>query len=109
VCGRWRRVWYREGGTVVDVRTGAISKRALKIAALKEKLRELEERQSKVEARRRVLAARRARKADARRLIVVGTVVLDQVARGEFDRAELQRWLDAALTVEADRRLFDLP
>jgi len=84
------------------------SKRAVKIAELEEKLRQLKAREQAVEARRRSLESRRARKADTRRKILVGAVVLARVERGEIATADLRGWLDAALTREDDRQLFNL-
>lgn len=82
--------------------------RAEKIAQLEEKLRQLKAREQAVEARRRTLESRRSRKADTRRKILVGAVVLSKVERGEIDEAELRRWLDRSLTREDDRQLFQL-
>jgi hypothetical protein len=84
------------------------TKRATQIAALEEKLRQLKEREQAVEARRRTLDSRRARKADTRRKILVGAIVLAKVERGELAQADLQRWLDLALTRPDDRVLFAL-
>jgi len=84
------------------------SKRAVKIAELEEKLRQLKAREQAVEARRRGLESRRARRADTRRKILVGAVVLARVERGEIAAADLRGWLDAALTREDDRQLFNL-
>lgn len=110
------RVW--QGRVVLRVNTntdtnggsGAVSasKRATKIAELEEKLRQLKAREQAVEARRRSLESRRARKADTRRKILVGAVVLARVERGEIAAADLRGWLDAALTREDDRQLFNL-
>jgi cell division protein FtsB len=85
-----------------------LSKRAAQIAQLEEKLRQLKAREQAVEARRRTLESRRSRKADTRRKILVGAVVLAKVERGELARADLMRWLDAALTRADDRELFSL-
>ncbi len=82
------------------------SSRRDKIAVLEEKLRQLKAREQAVEARRRVLESRRARKADTRRKILVGAIVLAKVERGEIPEADLRRWLDAALSREDDRALF---
>ena len=84
------------------------SKRAVKIAELEEKLRQLKAREQAVESRRRSLESRRARKVDTRRKILVGAIVLARVERGEISEAELRRWLDAALTRQDDRQLFNL-
>jgi len=82
--------------------------RVEKIAQLEEKLRQLKAREQAIEARRRTLESRRSRKADTRRKILVGAIVLAKVERGEIDRAALMRWLDGALTRSDDRALFDL-
>lgn len=84
------------------------AKRVEQIAQLEEKLRQLKERQQAVDARRRVLESRRERKADTRRKILVGAIVLAKVDRGEIAQAELRAWLDRALTREDDRQLFQL-
>lgn len=86
----------------------ANSKRLAKIAELEAKLRQLKERQQAVEARRRTLESRRERKADTRRKILVGAIVLAKVERGEISESDLRRWLDAALTRPDDRGLFGL-
>jgi hypothetical protein len=61
-----------------------------------------------VEARRRTLESRRSCKADTRRKILVGAIVLARVERGEIAEAELRRWLDGAATRSDDRALFNL-
>jgi len=61
-----------------------------------------------VEARRRTLESRRSRKADTRRKILVGAIVLAKVERGEIADSDLRRWLDGALTRSDDRELFGL-
>jgi hypothetical protein len=82
--------------------------RVEKIAQLEEKLRQLKAREQAVEARRRSLESRRSRKADTRRKILVGAIVLAKVERGEIAAADLRSWLEAALTRSDDRALFDL-
>jgi hypothetical protein len=82
------------------------SKRAAQIAQLEEKLRQLKAREQAVEARRRSLESRRSRKADTRRKILVGAIVLAKVQRGEIAAADLRSWLDGALTRADDRALF---
>ena len=86
----------------------AMLKRVEKIAQLEEKLRQLKAREQAVEARRRTLESRRSRKADTRRKILVGAIVLARVERGEMAEAELRQWLNAALSREDDRHLFGL-
>ena len=93
----------------VDERGAARSKRLAKIAELEAKLRQLKERQQAVEARQRTLESRRSRKADTRRKILVGAVVLAKAERGELSESDLRRWLDQALVRADDRGLFGLP
>jgi hypothetical protein len=80
--------------------------RVEKIAQLEEKLRQLKAREQAVEARRRSLESRRSRKADTRRKILVGAIVLAKVDRGEIAAADLRSWLEAALNRVDDRALF---
>jgi len=94
--------------SAVEGGAGAASKRQAKIAELEVRLRQLKERQQAVEARRRTLESRRERKADTRRKILVGAIVLAKVERGEMDRALLARWLEHSLKREDDRALFGL-
>lgn len=79
-----------------------------RIVALETRLRQLKCQQLRVEARRRHLAGRMERKADTRRKILVGAVVLAKVEQGVLQDATLRGWLDGALTREDDRRLFEL-
>jgi len=92
----------------VRANSSAVSKRAAQIAELEEKLRQLKARQQAVEARRRTLESRRERKADTRRKILVGAIVLAKVERGEISESDLKRWLDQALVRAEDRALFGL-
>jgi len=84
------------------------TKRAATIELLQEKLRQLKAREQAVEARRRTLESRRSRKADTRRKILVGAIVLAKVEHGEIAEADLRRWLDQALARQEDRALFGL-
>jgi septal ring factor EnvC (AmiA/AmiB activator) len=86
----------------------ANSNRVEKIAQLEEKLRQLKAREQAIEARRRTLESRRSRKADTRRKILVGAIVLAKVERGEIAAADLRSWLEAALSRSDDRLLFEL-
>ena len=49
------------------------------------------------------------RKADTRRKILAGAWALDRASRSEMAAAKLRRGLDAYLTADRDRALFDLP
>jgi hypothetical protein len=82
--------------------------RVEKIAQLEEKLRQLKAREQAIEARRRTLESRRSRKADTRRKILVGAIVLAKVDRGEIAAADLRSWLEAALNRADDRGLFGM-
>ena len=93
--------------STAEVRETASARRA-RIAQLEERLRQLKAREQAVEARRRVLESRRARKADTRRKILVGAIVLAKVEQGELEAARLRAWLDQALTRKDDRELFGL-
>jgi hypothetical protein len=79
------------------------------ISRLQEKLNLLKLRQERADARRRAADAHRRRRAETRRKILVGGIVLAKVERGEIDAQDLRRWLDEALTAAEDRRLFELP
>ena len=80
-----------------------------RIAGLEERLKQLKTRQARLEARKRSLASRRVRKDDTRRKILIGAVVQAKVDQGVLEEVVLRQWLDAALTREDDRALFDLP
>jgi hypothetical protein len=79
-----------------------------RIEALESKLKQLKVQHQRKEARTRAVAARRARGAELRRKILVGAIVLAKVEEGVLDEAVLRGWLDAALTREDDRALFEL-
>jgi hypothetical protein len=79
------------------------------ISTLQERLKQLKLRQQRSDARKRAVEAQRERKSETRRKFIVGAVILEKAASGEFDRAKLRAWLDCALTRPDDRALFDLP
>ena len=79
-----------------------------RIEALEAKLKQLKVRQQRAEARARALSSRRDRKADTRRKILVGAVVLAKIEQGVFDERTLKGWLSQALTRDDDRALFEL-
>ena len=80
-----------------------------RIESLEAKLKQLKTRQQRIDARARALASRRARKDDTRRKILIGATILARIDRHELDHAELESWLDAHLTRDDDRALFELP
>lgn len=79
-----------------------------RIATLQERLQQLKAQQQRIAARQKSIESQRQRKEDTRRKILVGAIVLAKADQGEFDPAQLRRWLDAALTRPDDRALFDL-
>jgi hypothetical protein len=79
-----------------------------RIASLQERLQQLKAQQQRVTARQRALESRRNRKADTRRKILVGSIVLARVAQGRIPESELRAWLDEALSRPDDRELFNL-
>jgi molecular chaperone GrpE (heat shock protein) len=80
-----------------------------RINDLETKLKQLKAKQQRIDAQARALAARRTREQETRRKLLVGATVLARVDRDEIDHADLQAWLDAELTREDDRALFELP
>ena len=66
-----------------------------RISALETRLKQLKARQSAAEARKRTVAQRRQRRDDVRRNILVGAIVLEKVASGQFEKAMLLEWLRA--------------
>jgi hypothetical protein len=79
-----------------------------RISTLEERLKQLKARQQRLELRRRTLESRKARKADTRRKILVGAIVLAKVEHGEIPQTQLRKWLDESLTRPDDRALFDI-
>jgi hypothetical protein len=80
-----------------------------RISDLEGKLKALKVRQQRIEARARALSNSRARKDDTRRKILIGATVLARIDAHHLDHAELHTWLDAHLTRDDDRALFELP
>ena len=79
-----------------------------RIAVLQERLQQLKAQQQRATARQKSLDSRRQRKADTRRKILVGSIVLARVEQGRIPETELRAWLDEALKRPDDRALFDL-
>jgi prefoldin subunit 5 len=78
------------------------------IETLQEKLKQLKTRQQAIDNRKRAISAKRERKADTRRKILVGAIVLAKVEQKVMDEKLLRIWLDEALTRGDDRALFSL-
>lgn len=77
-----------------------------RIAAAEDKLKVLKARQARADTRQRARDAKQKRQDDLRRRILVGSVVLDLVERGEIERSCLTKWMDGALTRDEDKALF---
>jgi hypothetical protein len=84
------------------------TKIADRIELLEARLKQLKARQQRAQARARTVANRTVRRAETRRKILVGAVVLARVEQGLLDDAVLKGWLDGAVLREEDRALFDL-
>ncbi len=79
------------------------------ISTLEEKLKLLKLRAQRIEARKKAIEGKRERKADTRRKILVGAVVMAKVEQKVMDEKLLRGWLDEALSRADDRALFNLP
>ena len=79
------------------------------ITALETRLKELKSRQQRISARQRALEVRRNRKADTRRKVLAGAIVLAKVESGEIEEKRFRQWVDETLTRREDRALFGLP
>jgi hypothetical protein len=79
-----------------------------RIDTLEQRLRQLKARHQRNEARRRTFESRRDRRAETRRKVLVGAIVLAKVEQGVLEESVLRKWLDGALTREDDRALFRL-
>ena len=60
-----------------------------RIAALEAKLKSLKSRQQKDDSRKRTLDSRRTRKADTRRKILIGAIVLARVDQGRLEKTDV--------------------
>ena len=48
------------------------------------------------------------RKEDTRRKILLGSLMMEMMKKGELDEKKIRKRLDGFLTKDADRKLFDL-
>ena len=78
------------------------------ISTLEEKLKQLKLRRQRIGARKKAIETKRQRKADTRRRIPVGAVVMANVGQKVMDKKLLRTWLNEALTRADDRSLFAL-
>jgi len=77
-----------------------------------DRLKKLEEQRARINAEIQRVRAReqqQTRKDDTRRKILAGSMLLQLVEDGEWPKDKLQTRLDAYLTRDDDRALFDLP
>lgn len=75
------------------------------------KIKKLEEQRAKINAEIQRIKARTAkeeRKKETRRLILLGALVKKMLQDREFEEERLRRRLNAFLTRDSDRELFDL-
>jgi len=79
-----------------------------RIEATEVRLKQLKAKQQRIEARRKSVETLRQRKADTRRKILIGAIVLAKIERREFKQEQLNSWLNEALTRTDDRALFGL-
>jgi hypothetical protein len=79
-----------------------------RIEALEAKLKQLKVQHQRKEARARTVAAKKSRREELRRKILVGAIVLAKVETGEIEEKILKQWLDPAVTRPEDRALFGL-
>jgi len=80
-----------------------------KIEETRRKLEQLKARRQRIDARLQYLVSKQARRADTRRKILVGAIILAKVERGDMDEKALRAMLDKALTRADDRELYGLP
>lgn len=77
-----------------------------RIAAAEQRLKALKSRQVRAATRQRTRDAKQHRRDDLRRKVLVGSVVLGLVERGEIEISMLAGWLKGALSREEDQKLF---
>lgn len=78
------------------------------IGSLEERLKRLRHKKQRTEARTRFATARRARREELRRKVLVGAIVLARVEQGFLEESVLRDWLEGALERPEDRALFGL-
>lgn len=84
----------------------AKAEEALKTA--QEKLKQAKALKQKQEAKKRAALAKAERSADTRRKVLIGSLILAKVERGEWPRESMMAMLDKGLTRDHDRELFGL-
>lgn len=80
-----------------------------RIALQQEKLAQLKARKAKLEAAEKNRINKANRSSDTRRKILVGSLILAAVNRGEIEKLFLLKILNEGLERVDDRKLFNLP
>ena len=75
---------------------------------LDELLKKREQLNAQIAKERNKLSSQQ-RKEDTRRKILMGALMMEMMKKGELDEKKILKKLDAFLTKELDRKLFDLP
>lgn len=78
------------------------------IASLEAKLKQAKAKKQQIETRKRAIESKITRQKDTRKKVLVGAVILTKVERGEWPRDKLMAMMDATLTRDDDRALFEL-
>lgn len=78
------------------------------ISTLQQRLGQLKLRQQRLDARQHALDTTRERKAETRRRIIVGALILEKMQQGAVDRQQILAWLDQSVSRASDRTLFGL-
>ena len=79
-----------------------------RIASLELKLQQEKAKRSQIEARKRSAAKKKQHAEDTRRKILVGAIVLNKVAIGDWPEEKFTNMVDTHLTRDDDRALFGL-
>ena len=81
-------------------------RREERISSLETRLKQLKAKQAQSDSRKRTMAARRERRDEVRRKILVGAIVLKQIEADAAAKEQLRGWLETGLTRQEDRDLF---
>ena len=79
---------------------------------MSKRLEQLLKKREELSAQIQKIRAREAtqkRKEDTRRKILLGALVMEMMDKGELNRDKIMKRLSGFLTLEIDRKLFDLP
>ena len=79
-----------------------------RIAKLELKLQQEKAKQAQIEAKQRAMAKKKNHADDTRRKILVGAIVLNKVAIGDWPEEKFTNMVDTHLTRDDDRALFGL-